>query len=197
MSDSAPFIPLSRLEQRFEYLRVRAGLVLAPIVFIALLWMPWSAVDAPGMEAGAAAAVAGAHPLTPQAHSLAAIMAAVVVLWVTEAIPMPVTALLGAAACVVLRVAEPKAVFSPFADQLMFLFIGSFIVARAIFLHQLDRRLAFGVMSWSWVGARPGRILFAFGAVTAFLSAWISNTATTAMMLAIGVSIVKFLYESP
>jgi sodium-dependent dicarboxylate transporter 2/3/5 len=122
-------------------------------------------------------------------------MAAVVVLWVTEALPMPVTALLGAAACVVLRVADVKAVFAPFADQLMFLFIGSFIIARAIFLHRLDRRLAFGVMSLAWVGARPGRIMFAFGAVTAFISAWISNTATTAMMMAIGLSILHFLFD--
>jgi sodium-dependent dicarboxylate transporter 2/3/5 len=77
----------------------------------------------------------------------------------------------------------------------MFLFIGSFILARAIFLHRLDRRLAFGVLSLRWVGAYPSRILFAYGAVTAFMSAWISNTATTAMMFAIGMSILGFLFE--
>src|ERR671917_116545 len=87
-------------------------------------------------------------------------------------------------------------VFAPFADPLMFLFIGSFIIARAIFLHRLDRRLAFGVLSIKWVGARPGRILVAFGAVTAFISAWISNTATTAMMLAIGMAILAFLFDN-
>jgi len=79
---------------------------------------------------------------------------------------------------------------------LMFLFIGSFILARAIFIHHLDRRLAFGVLSLRWVGGRPSRILFAFGAVTAFISAWISNTATTAMMFAIGMSILAFLYDN-
>ncbi len=198
MSNFEPFIPLSNLEQKFEAWRVRIGLVLAPVVFFAVLWMPWSAsapvASAPSASEGAASTLAA---LKPEAHRLAAIMTTVVLLWVTEALPMPVTALLGAAACVLLRVAEPKEVFSPFADQLMFLFIGSFILARGIFLHGLDRRLAFGVMSWSWVGARPGRILFAFGAVTAFISAWISNTATTAMMLAIGVSILRFLFESP
>jgi sodium-dependent dicarboxylate transporter 2/3/5 len=78
----------------------------------------------------------------------------------------------------------------------MFLFIGSFILARAIFLHRLDRRLAFGVLSIKWVGARPSRILFAFGAVTAFISAWISNTATTAMMFAIGMAILAFLFDN-
>lgn len=197
MSDADPFIPLSDLERRFEFVRVRLGLVLAPVVFVAILLMPWSPAPAPVSAEPGTTTASATVPLKPEAHRLAAIMAAVVVLWVTEAIPMPVTALVGAATCVLMRVADPKAVFSPFADQLMFLFIGSFIVARAIFLNQLDRRLAFGVMSWSWVGARPGRILFAFGAVTAFISAWISNTATTAMMLAIGVSILRFLYNSP
>jgi sodium-dependent dicarboxylate transporter 2/3/5 len=84
-------------------------------------------------------------------------------------------------------------VFAPFADPIMFLFIGSFMLARAIFLHGLDRRLAFAALSLRWVGGSPARILFVYGAVTAFLSAWISNTATTAMMFAIGLSILNFL----
>src|SRR6476469_475280 len=131
--------------------------------------------------------------LAPPAHRLAAVLAMVVALWVTEALPLPVTALLGAAACVVLRVASAKEVFAPFADPLMFLFIGAFILARAIFLHGLDRRLAYAVLSLPWVGARPSRILLAFGAVTAMISAWISNTATTAMMFGIGLSILTAL----
>ena len=159
--------------------RTRAiiGSTLAPALFVLVLLLPLPS-------------------LSPEAHRLAAIMAAVVVLWVTEALPMPVTAILGAAACVLLRVAPAKDVFAPFADPLMFLFIGSFILARAITLHGLDRRLAFGVLSMKWVGASPSRILFAFGAVTAFISAWISNTATTAMMFAIGMAILTFMSKS-
>jgi sodium-dependent dicarboxylate transporter 2/3/5 len=131
--------------------------------------------------------------LPAPAHRLGAVLAAVVVLWVTEALPLAVTALLGAAACVVLQVASAKEVFAPFADPLMFLFIGAFILARAIFLHGLDRRVAYAVLSLPWVGARPSRILLAFGAVTAFISWWISNTATTAMMFGIGLSILAAL----
>jgi len=134
--------------------------------------------------------------LTPEAHRLAAIMAAVVVLWVTEALPMPVTAMIGAVACVVLKVAPARDVFAPFADPLMFLFIGSFMLAKAIMLHGLDRRIAFAVLAHRAVGASPLRILVAFGAVTAFISAWISNTATTAMMYAIGMAILAFMSES-
>jgi sodium-dependent dicarboxylate transporter 2/3/5 len=154
--------------------RGRIGAVLASAVFVSLLVLP-----IPG--------------LSPEAHRLAAVLGAVVVLWVTEALPLPVTALLGASACVVLQVAPAKEVFAPFADPLMFLFIGAFILARGIFLHGLDRRVAYAVLSLPWVGARPGRILVAFGAATALISAWISNTATTAMMFGIGLSILAAL----
>jgi sodium-dependent dicarboxylate transporter 2/3/5 len=154
--------------------RGRIGAVLAPAVFFLLLILPLGGLAGP-------------------AHRLAAVLAAVVVLWVSEALPLPVTALLGAAACVVLQVAPAKEVFAPFADPLMFLFIGAFILSRAIFLHGLDRRVAYAVLSLPWVGARPSRILFAFGVVTAAISGWISNTATTAMMFGIGLSILAAL----
>jgi solute carrier family 13 (sodium-dependent dicarboxylate transporter), member 2/3/5 len=154
--------------------RQRIGAVLAPAAFLLLLLLPLDGIPGP-------------------AQRLAAVLAAVVVLWVTEALPLPVTALLGAAACVVLQVAPAKEVFAPFADPLMFLFIGAFILSRAIFLHGLDRRVAYAVLSLPWVGARPSRILFAFGAVTAAISGWISNTATTAMMFGIGLSILSAL----
>src|SRR5687768_11884931 len=117
------------------------------------------------------------------------------VLWITEALPMPVTALIGAAACVLLQIAEAKEVFASFADPLIFLFIGSFILARAIFLHGLDRRLAYSILSLPWISGRPARVLVAFGAVTAFISAWIANAATTAMMSAIALSIINYLYD--
>jgi solute carrier family 13 (sodium-dependent dicarboxylate transporter), member 2/3/5 len=165
---------ISPAEARFDRVRRVLGGVIAPLAFLALLGAPLSG-------------------LSPQAHRLAAVLAAVVVLWISESLPMPVTALLGAAACVVLRVAPAKEVFAPFADPLMFLFIGSFILARAIFLHGLDRRLAYGVLSRGWLAGRPSRILLAFGAVTAAISGWVSNTATTAMMFGIGVSLLAVM----
>ena len=166
------------MEQRFDLLRRRTGLVLAPLLFAFVLSANFESLAD-----------------KPTAHRLAAVMAAVVVLWVTEAIPMALTALLGATACVMLQVAPAKNVFAPFADQLMFLFIGSFMLARAIELHGLDRRLALSVLTLKAVGGSPSRVLFAFGATTAFISAWISNTATTAMMFAIGLSILKVLRD--
>ena len=161
---------------KFDAWRNRAGFFLAPFVFLVIWLLPMPS-------------------LKPEAHSLAAIIAAVVVFWICESLPMPVTALIGATLCIFLQVADAKAVLAPFADPLIFLFIGSFILARAIFLHDLDKRFAYGVLSLKWIGAKPSRILFGFGAVTAFISAWISNTATTAMMFAIGISIIQFLFK--
>ncbi len=166
------------MEERFEIWRRRTGFVLAPLLALIVWFSDFETLAD-----------------KPQAHRLAAIMAAVVTLWITEAIPMPLTALLGATACVITQVAPAKAVFAPYADQLMFLFIGSFMLARAIELHGLDRRLALSVLSLRIVGGSPSRVLFAYGAVTAFISAWISNTATTAMMFAIGLSILKVLQD--
>jgi len=166
---------ISPQEARFERWRNRAGFVLAPLAFLVIFFAPLN--------------------LKPEAHNLAAVIAVVIIFWICESLPMPVTALIGAALCVLFKVADAKTVFAPFADPLMFLFIGSFIIARAIFLHDLDKRFAFGVLSLKIIGARPARILFAFGAVTAFISAWISNTATTAMMFAIGLSILAFLFK--
>src|SRR5918997_2756706 len=179
MTDVGAPIPIETLspgELKFEHYRRRVGLVLAPAVFITLLLVPTPTLSGP-------------------AHRLAAILAAVVVLWISEVLPMPVTALLGAVAAVVMNVAPAKEVLAPFADPLIFLFIGAFILARAVFLQRLDRRFAYAVLSLPWVGTSPSRILFAFGAVTATISAWISNTATTAMMFGIGMSILAFFFE--
>jgi sodium-dependent dicarboxylate transporter 2/3/5 len=158
-------------------MRQRAGAVLAVAAFLLLWFLPLPA-------------------LKPEAHRLAAVLGLVVVLWVSEALPLSATALLGAALCVILGVAPAKTVFAPFADPLIFLFIGAFILSRGIFIHHLDRRVAFAVLSLPWIGARPDRILLALGAVTASISAWISNTATTAMMFGIGMAIIATLRQS-
>lgn len=164
-------------EIRFDRIRRRAGIVLAPI--LALL-----------------VAVLDFPTLAPEAHRLAVVMVAVIALWVSEALPMPVTALLGAAACVVLGVAPARTVFAPFADPLMFLFIGSFILAQGIFRHGLDRRVAFAVLGHRAVAASPARLMLAFGATAAVLSGWISNTATTAMMFGIALAMLRVLYRA-
>ena len=160
----------SPAEELFNRRRRTVGLFLGPAVLAALLIAPL--------------------PIPAPAHRLAAILAMMVVLWVTEALPLPVTALIGPVLAVILQVGPARTVLAPFADPIIFLFIGSFMLAEAMFSHGLDRRIAFGALSSRAVGASPTRILLVFGGVATAISMWISNTATTAMMFPIGLSIV-------
>lgn len=139
---------------------------------------------------------AGEAGLSLEAHRLASVLAAVVVLWVSEALPLPVTALAGVAACVVAGVAPARDVFRPFAQPLIFLFIGSFMLAEAIRVHGLDRRLAYAVLAQRWVGEHPRRIMAAVTIVCGVTSAVISNTATTAMMFAIVTGILAAIEQA-
>ena len=163
----------SPAEEQFNRRRRTWGLALGPLVFAVVWLLPLS--------------------VEPAAHRLAAILALVVVLWVSEALPMAVTALLGPVLAVVFQVAPPRSTFAPFADPIIFVFIGSFMLAEAMFVHGLDRRIAFTALASRWVGKSGVRILLAYGAVATGLSMWISNTATTAMMFPIGVSMLAQL----
>jgi sodium-dependent dicarboxylate transporter 2/3/5 len=167
---------LSPGEERFETRRRTVGLFAGPAVLIALLVAPL--------------------PLAAAPHRLAAILAMMMTFWVTEALPLPVTAMLGPVLAVILGVAPVRAAFSSFADPVIFVFIGSFMLAHAMFVHGVDRRIAYTALSWRFVGSSAGRILIVYGAVAAVLSMWMSNTATTAMMYPIGLSIVAHLTRS-
>ena len=169
---------LSEAEQRFERQRRTVGLFLGPIVFALVLLIPF---DLDGNQ-----------------HRLAAILALVIVWWVTEAIPIPVTALLAVALCALLEATPPPpeddtsvdVVFALFTDDTVMLFIGSFIIAQAMVVHGLHRRLAFRVLSLSWVGGNTFRIILAFGLIGAITSPVMSNTAAAAMMLPIALGVM-------
>ena len=163
----------SPAEEAFNRRRRTWGLVLGPAALLAV-WIAPLALPAP-------------------AHRLAAILAMVVVLWITEALPMAITAVLGPVLAIVCQVAPARSALAPFADPIIFLFIGSFILAEAMFVHGLDRRIAFTALASPWVGTSGARILVMYGLVGTTISMWMSNTATTAMMFPIGVSIVAQL----
>ena len=165
----------SPAEERFNRRRRTAGLFLAPAVMAAVWIAPL--------------------PIPEPAHRMAAIMGLVVVLWVSEALPMAVTAILGPVLAVVTGVADARAALAPFADPIIFLFIGSFILAEAMFVHGVDRRIAYTALSWKFVGQSAPRILLIYSAVATGLSMWISNTATTAMMFPIGLALVSHLMQ--
>jgi sodium-dependent dicarboxylate transporter 2/3/5 len=132
-------------------------------------------------------------PVSSQAHTLAGILAWVVIYWITEPIPIPATALLAPVAAVALGVGGAKNVFAPFAHPVIFLFIGSFLIAEAMIVHGLDRRIAYWVLTRRIIGENPVRILFAVGLLAAGMSLWVSNTATTAMMLPIATGMLGAL----
>jgi len=123
--------------------------------------------------------------LPTPAHHLAAVFAAVIVLWVSEALPIAVTALLIAPLIIVTGVTDAKAAFAPYADPLLFLFVGGFFIARAMTRHGLDRRIAAALVSLPGVAGVPSRVRAAFMLAGLALSMWISNTAATAILLPI------------
>ena len=166
----------SPAEEQFNRRRRTVGLFAAPIVFLILLYLPM-----------------GALPIAAQ--RMAAIMGLVVTLWLTEALPLAVTAILGPCLAVVFGIASGRQALAPFADPIIFLFIGGFMLAQAMFVHGLDRRIAYSALAMPGVGSSAFRILFVYGAVCTAISMWISNTATTAMMFPIGLSIVAHLTE--
>jgi sodium-dependent dicarboxylate transporter 2/3/5 len=176
---AAPEETLTAAEEAFERWRKISGAVLAPLAFVLVYFVLLRS---------------GSTGLSEPGRRLSAILAATAALWITEALPLPVTAILGATLCVVLGVADAERAFAGFANPMIFLFLGSFMLARAMQIHYLDRRMALGFLSVEWIGGRPGRVLAGMGAITALISMWVSNTATTAMMLPIALGILAALH---
>lgn len=147
----------------------RVGLVAGSVVFIVMLLLP--APDGLGIEAWRTAAVA-------------LLMA---VWWMTEALPIQATALLPIALFPMLGVLNAREAAEPYADGNIFLFMGGFFIAVTMQKWGLHKRIALGIISI--VGTSPNRLILGFMLATAFLSMWISNTATVAMMLPIGLAV--------
>lgn len=133
--------------------------------------------------------------LTPEAHKLLSIMTLVCLWWITEPIPIPVTSLVGPTLCVMFGVVKMKDAFAAFATPMIFLFMGGFIIAKAMMVNGLDKRIAYGIISMKWVGDSPRRIFLAIGLACMLCSGWISNTATAAMMFPIAIGLLEAIRE--
>jgi sodium-dependent dicarboxylate transporter 2/3/5 len=131
--------------------------------------------------------------LEPEQALTGAVFTLAVALWVTEAVPIAVTALLSTVLLVVLGVVAPKAAFGAYGDEVILLFVGSFVLAKAMSVSGLDVRLSYWLLRHRWATATPGRLLFSLGLIACVLSLFVSNTAVTAMMLPIGVSLLAAL----
>jgi sodium-dependent dicarboxylate transporter 2/3/5 len=108
--------------------------------------------------------------------------------WMTEALPIYVTSLLPLCVLPVFGATSMRDVSSPYANELIFLFMGGFVLALSMEKWGLHRRFAFAALRV--VGSEPRRVVLGFMAVTAFVSMWVSNTATAIMMIPIALSVI-------
>ncbi len=131
--------------------------------------------------------------LNPEAWKVIALAAWMVAWWITEAMPLPVTALLPMIALPMLGIFSQEEASSPYASPIVFLFMGGFLIALAMEKRNLHSRIALNLIRM--IGTNPNAIILGFMIATAFLSMWISNTATAVMMLPIAMSVVKLLGE--
>jgi sodium-dependent dicarboxylate transporter 2/3/5 len=151
----------------------RVGLFLGPALFVAVLILP----PPPGLSA--------------EGWSTAAVALLMATWWMTEAIPIPATALLPLPLFPILGVLDMSGAAAPFANELIYLFLGGFLIAVSMERWGLHRRIALSIITA--IGTSPSRLVLGFMVATAFLSMWISNTATTTMMLPIGVAVGTLL----
>lgn len=122
-----------------------------------------------------------------------AVFAATVALWITETLPHAMTALLSTSALVLLAGIDEKKAFGAYGDPIIPLFIGSFILAKAMEKSGLSDRFAWLILSQKWATKSPSSMLLSLGVLTCVISLFVSNTATTAMFLPIGVSMLAAL----
>lgn len=149
------------------------GLILGPLIFLLITLSPTP------------------HNMSAEAWQVAAIAALMATWWVTEAIPLAATALLPIVLFPLLGVMSTSTTTSAYANHLIFLFMGGFLIAMAIQKWNLHKRIALHTLRW--VGVSPPRIILGFMLATAFLSMWISNTATVMMMLPIALAVIRQL----
>ena len=159
-----------------EQIRKMTGAVLGPLCAIILWLMP---IDG----------------LSEQAHHLLAVMSLIAIWWITEPIAIPLTSLFGPTLCVILGIVPIKDAYEQFANPMIFLFMGGFLLAKGMMVNGLDKRIAYGIMSMKWVGDSPRRIFLAIGLACILCSGWVSNTATAAMMFPISLGLLEAIRE--
>lgn len=156
--------------------RQTTGLFLGPLLFSTLLLAPVP------------------NGLSDAGMAVAAVAALMAVWWVSEAVPIPATALLPIALFPFLGVMKTQQVTGAYANHLIYLFMGGFLIAVTMEKWQLHKRIALHTIKL--VGVSPKRIVLGFMLATAFLSMWISNTATAMMMVTIGLALIRQVRES-
>lgn len=148
-------------------------LFLGPVLFVLMLILPL--------------------PLTREQQMLSAVMSLTISWWLTPLVPLPVTGLIAVSLCVLTGVTDFTRALSGFSNPVIFLFMGGFFIARAIHIQKLDLWIARKSLSTSAVKGSSRRVMIATVLLTAIFSAFLSNTATTAMFMPIGLSLMTHL----
>ncbi|MDR2055837.1 MAG: DASS family sodium-coupled anion symporter [Desulfovibrio sp.] len=126
--------------------------------------------------------------MNPAAWKVAAVTALMAIWWIAEAIPIPATGLIPIFLFPLLGILPAKQAAAPYADDVIYLFMGGFFLAVTMEKWNLHRRVALNTIKL--VGASPTRLVLGFMVSTAFLSMWVSNSATAMMMVPIGLAVV-------
>ncbi|MCW8086586.1 SLC13 family permease [Sabulicella glaciei] len=138
-------------------------------------------------------AMGSAEGLSSDARWVAAVATLMAVWWMTEAVPLSATSLLPIVLLPMLTQRTVAQATAPYASSIVFLFLGGFLIAIAMEKWNLHRRIA--LLTLRRVGVEPKRIVLGLMLSTGFLSMWVSNTATTLMMLPIGLSVLALVTE--
>ena len=153
----------------------------------------------PGFLLGVAAAILvillpTPDGLSPEAHKTAALFLLMGVWWATEAVPVAVTALVPLALFPMLGIVDIQSAANPYANKTIYLFFGGFLIATAIQKWDLHKRIALFVLEYA--GSNGASLIFGFMLTAAVISMWVMNTATTIMLLPIGLAVITVVKET-
>jgi sodium-dependent dicarboxylate transporter 2/3/5 len=155
--------------------RQKIGLILGPVLFLLIILMPRP------------------HNMDIEAQKMAAIAAIMVTWWICESVPIPVTSLLPLVLMPILGLTSTTKAALPYANDIIFLYMGGFFIALAMQRWNLHKRIAMNIVKI--IGFSPGRLILGFMIACAALSAFVSNTATAVMMMPIGLAVITHVID--
>lgn len=150
----------------------KIGLLIGPLLFVLIHLLPFSF-------------------LSHKADAVLSVAIWMLIWWITEAVSISVTALLPLLLFPLLKIMPMNEVGANYGSPIIFLFFGGFVMALALEKVQLHKRIALNIIKLT--GTSPNEVILGFMVATAFLSMWISNTASTVVMLPIALSVIKLL----
>lgn len=168
-------IEIGAVSNRGKLLALIAGPILGLITFFLL---PESYTNSTGAEV----------PFSYEGRACLGVTVWMAIWWFTEALPIAATAMLPLVAYPLLQITTAKVAMSNYASGTIFLFLGGFLIAAGIHRWHLDRRIA--LLTLKFFGTKSSQMVLGLMFATAFLSAWVSNTATAAMMVPIAIAVL-------